>query len=412
MGQGVFEAVAARIDGYREEAIALEKRLTAVPAIAPKSGGKGELAKCRALEEYLRGIGITDLERIDAPDPDAEEGVRPNLIARLPGAAHERTVWIMSHLDVVPEGDLKKWDSPPFEVRVDGDRVYGRGVEDNQQGIISSVLAARALLETGATPAFDVALLFVADEETGSGCGIQHLLKRNKGMFRPEDIVVVPDGGLPDGGMVEVAEKGILWLKVVTQGKQCHGSTPEKGINAHVAAAHTIVKLRSLYRKFGARNEVFDPPISTFEPTKKEANVPNVNTIPGEDVFYVDCRVLPEYDINKVVRRVKTIAGQVDRKFGTKTAVEIVQRDNAAPPTPVDAAVVASLVKAVKRVYGVDAKPMGIGGGTVAAHLRRGGAPAAVWARMDETMHGPNEYAVLSNILGDAKVMAHVMLQA
>ena len=407
-----FETVAAKIDGYRDEVIALERLLTAIPALSPKSGGKGELAKCRALEEYLRGIGLTDLTRIDAPDPDAEEGIRPNLIARIPGASSERTVWVMSHLDIVPEGDLKKWDSPPFQIRIDGDKIYGRGVEDNQQGIVASTLAARALLETGTKPAYDVALLFVADEETGSEYGIQYLLKKNKQMFRPADIVIVPDGGLPDGTMVEVAEKGIVWIKVTTQGKQCHGSTPEKGINAHVAAAHMIVKLRSLYKKFGARNEVFDPPISTFEPTKKEANVPNVNTIPGEDVFYIDCRVLPEYDIAKVLRRVKTICGQVDRKFGTTSTIDTTQRENAAPPTPADAPVVTSLLKAIQRVYGVQGKPMGIGGGTVAAHIRRAGAPAAVWARMDETMHGPNEYALIPNLLGDAKVLAHVMLQA
>lgn len=407
-----FETVAAKIDGYREHVIALERLLTAIPALSPKSGGKGELAKCRALEQYLREMGLTDLTRIDAPDPGAEEGIRPNLIARIPGASSERTVWVMSHLDIVPEGDLKKWDSAPFEIRVDGDKIFGRGVEDNQQGIVASTLAARALLETGTKPAYDVALLFVADEETGSELGIQYLLKKNKQMFRPVDIVIVPDGGLPDGSMIEVAEKGIVWIKVTTQGKQCHGSTPERGINAHVAAAHAIVKLRSLYKKFGARDEVFDPPISTFEATKKEANVPNVNTIPGEDVYYIDCRVLPQYDIGKVLRRVKTICGQIDRKFGTTTTIDTVQRENAAPPTAVDAPVVVSLAKAVQRVYGVQAKPMGIGGGTVAAHLRRAGAPAAVWARMDETMHGPNEYAIIPNLLGDAKVLAHVMLQA
>jgi len=407
-----FDTVAARIDGYRDEAIALERTLTAIPALSPKNGGKGELAKCRALEAHLRGFGLTDLRRIDAPDAAAEEGVRPNLIARIPGRSSERTVWVMSHLDIVPEGDRKRWDSPPFEIRVDGDKIFGRGVEDNQQGIVASCLAARALIEAGVRPAYDVALLFVADEETGSEFGIRYLLQRDPQMFRPVDLVIVPDGGLPDGSMIEVAEKGIVWIKVTTQGKQCHGSTPERGINAHVAAAHTIVRLRSLYKKFGARDEVFDPPISTFEPTKKEANVPNVNTIPGEDVFYVDCRVLPQYDIGKVLRRVETIGRQIDRKFGTTTTVETVQRENAAPPTPTDAPVVVSLRKAVERVYGVQAKPMGIGGGTVAAHIRRAGAPAAVWARMDETMHGPNEYARIPNLLGDAKVLAHVMLQA
>jgi succinyl-diaminopimelate desuccinylase len=53
---------------------------------------------------------------------------------------------------------------------------------------------------------------------------------------------------------------------------------------------------------------------------------------------------------------------------------------------------------------------MGIGGGTVAACIRRKGFHAAVWARMDETMHGPNEYCILSNLLGDAKVFAHLLL--
>lgn len=412
MQQGVFDGVARRIDAYREEVIALERKFTAIPAISPKSGGKGEIRKCRALEEYLRGLGFAELERIDAPDPAAEEGIRPNLILRIKGASPDRTVWVMAHLDVVPEGDLKKWDSPPFEVRVDGDKVYGRGVEDNQQGMIAAILAARAIKEAGAIPAFDVALLFVADEETGSEFGIRYLLKRDKGLFRAGDLVIVPDGGLPDGSQIEVAEKGICWLKITVQGKQCHASMPEKGINAHRAAAHLVAKLDGLYKKFPVSDPVFNPPISTFEPTKREPNVPNVNTIPGEDVFYLDCRVLPAYPIPKIVRRVKTVAGQIDRKFGTTTTIEFAQREDAAPPTPTDAPVVASLAKAVKAVYGVEGKPMGIGGGTVAAHIRRSGCGAAVWARQDETMHGPNEYALIPNILGDAKVLAHVMLQA
>ena len=66
--------------------------------------------------------------------------------------------------------------------------------------------------------------------------------------------------------------------------------------------------------------------------------------------------------------------------------------------------------EAVKEVYGVDAKPVGIGGGTVGAHLRKRGLPCVVWSRMDETMHSPDENARISNILGDAKVFAVVAL--
>ena len=68
------------------------------------------------------------------------------------------------------------------------------------------------------------------------------------------------------------------------------------------------------------------------------------------------------------------------------------------------------IVKAIQHVYNVDAKPRGIGGGTVASHLRKAGFPAVVWARQDETAHQPNEYVWIPNLVGDAKVFADLML--
>ena len=101
---------------------------------------------------------------------------------------------------------------------------------------------------------------------------------------------MVPDSGNPEGSLIEIAEKSILWLGFKTTGKQCHGSKPQLGINAFSAASYLVTKLTKLHKIFDAVDPLFDPPVSTFEPTKKEANVGNINTIPGEDVFYMDCR--------------------------------------------------------------------------------------------------------------------------
>jgi succinyl-diaminopimelate desuccinylase len=90
--------------------------------------------------------------------------------------------------------------------------------------------------------------------------------------------------------------------------------------------------------------------------------------------------------------------------------VEVVQREDAAAATPADAPIVGQVVRAVRRVYGVDAKARGIGGGTVACHLRKAGFPAVVWSRMDETAHQPNEYVWIPNLIGDAKVFAELMI--
>jgi succinyl-diaminopimelate desuccinylase len=406
--------VAARIEASRDFAIEAQTRLTAVPAIAPEAGGEGELRKALVVEELLRAIGVSDIERIDAPDARAHGGVRPNVVARIPGAAPASEVgrlWIMSHLDVVAEGDRAKWTGDPWTLRVEGDKLFGRGVEDNQQGIVASLVLARALLEERVVPARDVCLLFVADEEVGSAHGIQYLLaQRPHDLFTPKDLIVVPDGGRPDGSQIEVAEKSIVWFKICVVGKSTHASTPERGVNAHRAAAHLVVALDELHRTFAAVDPVFDPPVSTFEPTKREPNVGSVNILPGEDVFYLDCRVLPRYSLADVEAEVARHCKSVEERFGVAISFETPQREVAAPPTSADAPVVVKLVRAVEQVYGVLAKPEGIGGGTVAAYIRHAGYPAVVWARMDETMHTADEYVLVPNILGDAKVFAHLAL--
>jgi succinyl-diaminopimelate desuccinylase len=79
------------------------------------------------------------------------------------------------------------------------------------------------------------------------------------------------------------------------------------------------------------------------------------------------------------------------------------------PPTPATAPVVVALKDAVKKVYGVDTKTIGVGGGTVAAFFRRAGFNAAVWGRSDETEHQPNEYCIIENMVNNAKVFLEIM---
>ncbi len=392
----------------KPEMVRLETLLTSIPAMAPESGGEGELKKCEALTEWLRSKGFTAFERFDAPDARVPSGIRPNLVATIPGADDSRTVWIMTHMDVVPPGDLGKWETDPWKVVEKDGRVYGRGVEDNQQGLVGSAFAALAFLENGIVPAYTVKLLFVADEEVGSTFGIQYLLNAHK-LFRPEDIIVIPDGGDDKGSTIEIAEKNLLWLRFETRGKQTHGSRPDQGANAHLAACDLALRLNGLEEFFGERNDLFEPNRSTFQPTKKEANVPNINTIPGEDVLCMDCRILPTYSLAVVRKEVERIAREVEAKHGV-TVRWTEEQTVESRATPVDAPVVKALGASIKAVYGVDYRPIGIGGGTVGAYLRNAGFDAVVWSKMDETAHQPNEYCVLDNLVGDASVMAALML--
>jgi succinyl-diaminopimelate desuccinylase len=400
-----------RIDGYRDDMIDLQKKLTAMPALSPSSGGEGEGKKASFLIECLKSLKFDSIERLDAPDPECPGG-RPNVVARFKGRDSSRAVWIMSHLDVVPPGDLKLWTGDPWTARVEGDRIIGRGVEDNHQGVVAGIFAAKALMELPTIPEHDVNLIFVADEETGSRWGIKWVLENHPSMFRKEDLIIVPDAGDAHGTMIEVAEKSICWIRFSVKGKQVHASMPQLGVNAHLAGCRLVLNLhKALRKKFGVKDRVFDPPVSTFEPTKKEANVPNVNTIPGEDVFYYDCRVLPPYLLEEVMEAVAAECSAVEKEHGVTVSHDHPQKEQAAPATPSDAPVVLALQRAVKDVYNRKARPMGIGGGTVAAVFRRAGYNAAVWATLDEAAHQPDEYCLIPNLLGDARVFAHVFTQ-
>ncbi len=174
---------------------------------------------------------------------------------------------------------------------------------------------------------------------------------------------MVPDGGNEEGTMIEVAEKSMLWVKFVVTGKQCHASTPDKGKNSLVGAARLILGLAALKERFGDRDVLFSPPASTFETTKMEANVPNVNTIPGKDVFYLDGRVLPRYALGDVLEVCEEIAQGVSRETGLDIQVDPVHVQPAPAPTSAEAPVVKALARAVKTVTGKESKAMGIGGG-------------------------------------------------
>ncbi len=382
-------------------------RICRVPAIAPDAGGSGEVLKARVIQNVVRELGLPEPEWHNARDSRAEEGIRPNLIVRVPGSSRER-LWFVSHMDVVPEGDRSLWNTDPFDPVIREEKILGRGVNDNGQELIASLYALHALQREGIETTRDICLCFVADEEVGSNYGIQHLLR--EGLFREDDLVLVPDGGNEEGDFVEVAEKSILWLQITVEGKQAHASRPDEGNNACREANILAVTLdEALHRAFPEQNELFTPPCSTFEPTRRSANVGNVNTIPGKEVFCFDCRVLPEAPLDEVLRVVDDVIASRREISGCGITREVLQRDDAAPGTDPEAPVVKLLGRALEKVLSRKPQVGGIGGGTCAAYFRHHNIPAVVWGQEANCAHQPNEYALKEHLLNEAKVFALMM---
>jgi len=407
-----MDNVFKKIDGMKDYVLDLQRNMTRLPAISPFSGGKGELKRAAYLEAELKKLKFDEVIRIDAPDTRAEGGVRPNLIAKYYGENKNKTLWLMAHTDIVPEGNVADWKTNPFELALDadGDTFYGRGVEDNQQAVVAALAAARAIMEEGKRPQVNLGIMLLADEETASDYGIKYVVEKHRDLFGKDDAFIVQDSGDIEGKTIEIAEKTVYWLKLTTEGKAAHASRPQDGINAFVAGSALALALRkNLYAKFDRKDELFSPAISTFEPTKKEANVPNINNIPATDVFYLDCRILPSYDIKDIDAEVSKIVKEIEAEYKVKINIETLQKQ-ASLPTAADAGLVKCYADAVRKVNNIEPKIIGIGGGTFAAYVRNMGLPAVVAGRIYGSLHAPNEKASIKFTLCDAKIIAHVAM--
>ena len=392
------------VDADRDRIVKSLCDMLRIKAVGPENGGTGEAERGDFLTELLKGLGFDEVEQYDSKDPRVPSGRRPNIVARVKGST-DTNLWVVTHTDTVPEGDLEAWTRPPYDPQVVDGRVYGRGSEDNGQELIASLFGLVALLKAGITPECNVGLAFVSDEEYGNAHGIEVLLKN--GLFKEGDLIVVPDHGYPDGSSIAIVEKSVAWVKVVVVGRQTHGSTPANGVNAFEVAAryicHCTDRLRS---KFPKSDPLFDPPESTFVPSKCEGNDYNINTVPGRQVFYCDFRVLPDYALDDIMAEMQAVARELETKWGAKIEVSFLDRTESAGKTSQDAEVVKRLGEAITVVGGFVPKPVGIGGATFATPFRKAGLEAVAWSTIPGTGHDADEYIEISGMMFDAKTYA------
>ncbi len=403
------------IDQQHGTIISMQRELVACQALNPEHGGDGEERKLRWVEERLRDNGITNFERLDYADSRVPGMVRGNLIAKVPGKQDgiaRPTLWLISHLDVFPPGPLTEWKGDPFALRVEGDLIYGRGVEDNNQAIVASLLLVEALRETGIVPPLDIGLVFCSGALTSYHTNIGHIVECRPDLFSANDLILVMDYGSDDGSFIEVAEKGNAWLKFTVTGREGHAASPQEAANAFAAGTEFIHSLRGLEKDFPIQNPLFSPPGCTFTPTVAEGHGKTVNHIPGEFVFYVDARLIPEYSFADLERAIRGMADAVAREEGVCIEYDVIEQTAPAGVTPSDAAVVRLVSNAVLKQLGVHTREGGIGGVTMASVLREKGLPVAVWGIQKNWRNKAEERASISSQVNQTKVLARLLLQA
>ena len=204
--------------------------LISIPSI---TGSAAEADAQRWVAAHLEALGCqVDHWQVDLPaltsDPDFPGMEAPRDEAwgtvGVVGGDGVPVLAFQGHIDVVPPGDLARWQGDPFEPRVEGDVMFGRGACDMKAGVVANLIAVEALVRSGVQLPGPIAVHSVGSEEDG-GLGAFATLKRG----HTADACVITE---PTSETVIVATGGALTFTLRVEGAATHGSTRYEGVSA------------------------------------------------------------------------------------------------------------------------------------------------------------------------------------
>ena len=208
-----------------------------------------EAACVEFLADTLRGVGVEP--EVLAPAPG-----RANLVARLPGGDGDAAPLLLNgHVDVVA-AEAGRWAHPPFAGEVHDGVIWGRGAVDMKHMVAMSVATVGLLARLGVPLRRDLKLAAVADEEAGCAFGSAWLVDHHPDRVRAGHALGEVGGAtLYLGGRpfypVQVAEKGIAWLRASATGATGHGSIPRDD--------SAVVRLSEFLARVGRRRLALRP---------------------------------------------------------------------------------------------------------------------------------------------------------
>jgi acetylornithine deacetylase/succinyl-diaminopimelate desuccinylase-like protein len=349
--------------------------------------GPGE----RAVAEYVAGqLADVGLE----PEVFESADRRTSLVVRFEGEDSSRPgLLVHGHLDVVP-AEARDWTHDPFAAEVVDDCIWGRGAVDMKDMDAMVLALVRQMRREGRRPPRDLVLCFLADEEAGGKLGAHWMVDHHADEFEGVSEAISEVGGFSFTAgdqrvyLIETAQKGIHWLKLVAEGRAGHGSMVNDD-NAVTALAEAVgrvgrhewplrmtptvqrfleemgdalgievdprnpepalAKLGNLARIVGATLR------NTANPTYLKAGYKH-NVIPQSAEAFIDCRFLPGFE--------DELLATIDELIGPDVRRETVIQD-IAYETTFDGPVVEAMVAALQAEDpGARAVPYCLSGGT------------------------------------------------
>lgn len=355
------------------------------PSLAPDEGS-GEAEVAAFARDWLQARGVRAW--LEEAAPEGVQPSRPNVVAEV-GDDAGPTLVLCAHLDTVGTAGMT---IPPFDPRVEGDRLYGRGSYD-MKGSAGAILSAMAALARDGGFRGRVQAALVSDEEYAS-LGAYDFVRRRT----PADGCIVTE---PAENLLVLAHKGFVWSTIVTSGRAAHGSRWDLGVSAIGRMGRIIAALEAFDRDvLRQRVHPLVGPASLHCALVEGGT--GLSTYAHECRLQVERRTIPGETVDQVRRELEDVIARA----GEEARVEC-HFDR--PPLTCDPAtpIVACVRDAVTEVTGRAPVEGGVGFWMDAAVFAQAGVSTVNYGPSGAGAHEAVEWVELSSVVRTAHVLVN-----
>jgi len=277
----MFDRILQRARHHERNVAGFLRDLIAIRSVSSQEGDV-----IRRIEREMLDSGYDDV-RIDPMG---------NILGRV--GHGPRVLAFDAHIDTVDVGNPANWTVDPFTGDERDGVIYGRGACDMKGALASSVYGGRIIKELGLEGDVTLWVVGSVQEEDCDGLCWQYII--NEGGLRPEAVVITEPTNLG----VYRGHRGRMEIEVRTSGVSCHGSAPERGVNAIYKMAPIVADIERLNERLGGEPFLGKGTVTIAE---IRSTSPSLCAVADSAAIHLDRRLAATDTLESAVREIEDL---------------------------------------------------------------------------------------------------------